>query len=89
MHEELMRKEGNEHKEDNGVGGLMTGGDQALFSSEWFGAIIRYVFFLGTKNFSHFYSSRSNQFWKNVLVGWLFKLVFLATVIAMLIITYG
>jgi len=50
-------------------------GSGELHTSEWLGAIIRYLFFLGRKKFDSFYTEK--QLLLNALIGWLFKLILL------------
>lgn len=47
--------------------------DGELHTSEWFGAIIRYFWNLGRKKFNDIYTPK--EFKKNVIIGWLFKVV--------------
>ncbi len=47
--------------------------DNSLNSSEWFGAIIRYLWHLGKKDFNSFYNPK--QLKKNALVGYIFKII--------------
>jgi hypothetical protein len=47
--------------------------DGELYTSEWFGAIIRYFWNLGRKKFNDFYSPKESK--KNALIGWLFKVI--------------
>ncbi|GAA4275867.1 hypothetical protein [Aquimarina mytili] len=47
--------------------------DNSLNSSEWFGAIIRYLCHLGKKDFNSFYTPK--QLKKNALVGYIFKII--------------
>ena len=54
--------------------------DAELNSSEWFGAIIRYLFHLGKKKFNTFYNERELK--KNALVGYAFKIVLLIGLVA-------
>ncbi|CAM1372401.1 hypothetical protein [Tenacibaculum xiamenense] len=46
-----------------------------LATSEWFGAIIRYLFGFGKKGFSHYYNEKNLR--KNTVVGYVFKLIML------------
>ncbi len=50
-----------------------TEGFNELYSSEWFGAIIRYFWHLGRKPFNTFYTPK--QLKKNALAGWVFKVL--------------
>lgn len=47
--------------------------DNELGTSEWFGAIVRYIFNLGKKEFNSIYNKE--QFKKNVIVGYIFKII--------------
>ncbi|SRX75928.1 hypothetical protein [Aequorivita antarctica] len=47
--------------------------DNALNTSEWFGAILRYGFYFGKRKFNTFYNQK--QLKKNALVGYLFQLI--------------
>lgn len=47
--------------------------DGELHTSEWLGAIIRYFWNLGRREFNDFY--RPKELKKNVLVGWIFKII--------------
>jgi len=47
--------------------------DNALNTSEWFGAILRYVFYFGKRHFNTFYNQK--QLKKNALVGYLFQII--------------
>ncbi len=58
---------------------IMTRAEHELNSSEWFGAIIRYSWYLGRRKFNTFYISREAK--KNVTIGWWFKIVILLILI--------
>ena len=49
--------------------------DGELYTSEWFGAIIRYFWNLGRKKFNELYTPKEMK--KNALIGWLFKVIFI------------
>ena len=59
-------------KKENNNGWARYGGS-AFYTSIWFGAIIRYTFFLGQKKFEIFYNEKNVT--KNAIVGWLFKMI--------------
>ncbi|MBG43789.1 MAG: hypothetical protein CL530_07450 [Aequorivita sp.] len=46
--------------------------DNALNTSEWFGAILRYVFYFGKRKFNTFYNQK--QLKKNALLGTIFQI---------------
>ncbi len=50
-----------------------------LNSSEWFGAVIRYLWYLGRRRFSTLYTP--DQIRVNALVGWLFKVFLVVAVV--------
>ena len=58
--------------------------ENELYTSEWLGAIIRYLFFLGKKNFNELH--KPNQLKKNVIIGWLLKVILLSLTIIIFII---
>ncbi|TCI90770.1 hypothetical protein [Tenacibaculum sp. M341] len=60
--------------------------DNALGTSEWFGAIIRYLFFLGKRKFNTIYNEK--DFWKNVIVGYIFKVVGIIVLILLILNMY-
>lgn len=52
-----------------------TEADMQLAGSEWIGAIIRYYFYLGKKDFNTFYCKKDVL--KNAFIGWIFKMIIL------------
>ena len=54
--------------------------DAELNSSEWFGAIIRYLWHFGRREFNSFYNQKELK--KNALIGYLFKIVLLIGLVA-------
>ena len=55
-----------------------TQADVEVYSSEWIGAIIRYFWHLGKREFNTLYTSKESK--KNILVGWFFKIILVAIV---------
>ncbi|MCQ0111034.1 hypothetical protein [Zhouia amylolytica] len=53
--------------------------DGELYTSEWFGAIIRYFWNFGRKKFNDLYTPKEIK--KNALIGWLFKVIFVLILI--------
>lgn len=60
---------------NDNTGELMNEATAHVHTSEWLGAIIRYLFFLGYRDFKYYYNSTKRQYRLNVFVGWLFKLI--------------
>lgn len=56
--------------------------DAELNTSEWFGAIIRYLLKFGRKKFNTFYNE--NELKKNAFVGYIFKILLLIALIALI-----
>ncbi len=52
-----------------------TEADSELHSSEWFGAIIRYFWHLGRREFNTFYNPKELK--KNTIIGWICKMIML------------
>lgn len=65
----------SKNKEVKSIEGLswQNEADSELHSSEWFGAIIRYFFQLGKREFDSFYNPKELK--KNAIIGWLFKVI--------------
>ncbi len=53
--------------------------DGQLHTSEWFGAILRYLWHLRRRKFDSFYNPKELK--KNILIGWLFKVIVVILVI--------
>lgn len=68
--------ENNDHKKHKELT-WQNEADSELNSSEWFGALIRYFWHLGKKKFDTIYTPKELK--KNVIIGWLFKMVLLIT----------
>lgn len=60
-----------------------TDGAGELHTSEWFGAIIRYLYHLGKRPFNTLYTE--DQLQKNSIIGWIFKMVMVITGIILLL----
>lgn len=68
---------------------LMVESSAYLHTSEWVGALVRYLFFLGYRDFNYYYRPSGRQYRLNVFVGWLAKLVlFIGFVLVMLYAIY-
>ena len=50
--------------------------DSELNVSEWLGAIIRYLFRLGRRNFERIYTNEERR--KNIILGTIFKIIIVA-----------
>ncbi len=57
----------------------MTEADNELNSSEWFGAILRYFWYLGKRDFNSFYNPKELR--KNVLIGYLVKIIVIIAIL--------
>ncbi|SHJ28256.1 hypothetical protein [Aquimarina spongiae] len=75
MTEETKKEESKKH---NGLH-WQTEADSELNSSEWIGAILRYFWHLRRKKFDTIYNPK--QLKKNAIIGWLFKMTILLTMI--------
>jgi hypothetical protein len=78
----------SEHRRDNGGGGLMNEANDSLNSSEWFGAMVRHYFFSTNKNFKKTYDDESDNYWTNVLVGWVVKIILFLVVVVLIVIVF-
>lgn len=67
-----------ESKEDKGFK-IMTQAEHELNATEWFGAIIRYSWYLGRKKFDTFYDAK--QLKKNAQIGWFFQILVILIII--------
>ncbi|WP_103864040.1 hypothetical protein [Aquimarina sp. I32.4] len=57
--------------------------DSELNSSEWFGAIFRYFWYLGKREFNSFYNQEELK--KNTAIGYLFKISFVILCIGVVV----
>jgi len=57
-----------------------TTADTGLHSAEWFGAIVRYLWFLGKRKFDSLYNQNEHR--KNIIVGYSLGVMFLIALIA-------
>lgn len=78
-----MKKESDKEQERRNR--WYVGEPSELHSSEWYGAILRYLSSYGKKEFNSIYTEEESR--KNILIGWQAKVVLLIGAIATLIMT--